>query len=113
VDVKLLQPAKTDLPIVQLITRGDYPRWLAGGLLVYEYQPRVLHAKLAIIDDEWSTVGTFNAITPGLWWANETNLIIVDRSFASAVYRGLERLASRASCRGRARRGRRAGAPRL
>ena len=90
VEVKLLQPAKTDLPIVQLITRGDYPRWLAGGLLVYEYQPRVLHTKLAVIDDDWSTVGTFNAISPGLWWANETNLVIVDRGFARALARVFE-----------------------
>lgn len=85
VDVKLLQPAHTDLAIVQTITRGDYGTWLKGGLRVYEYQPRVLHAKFAVIDDDWSTVGSFNAISPGLWWANETNLVIRDHGFASAL----------------------------
>jgi cardiolipin synthase len=85
VDVRLLQPAKTDLPIVQTVTRGDYARWLQGGLRVYEYEPRVMHTKFAVIDDDWSTVGTFNAISPGLWWANETNLVVRDRNFATAV----------------------------
>lgn len=84
VEVKLLQPAKTDLPIVQTLTRGDYPRWLEGGLKVYEYEPRVLHTKFAVIDDDWATVGTFNAISPGLWWANETNLVVRDCNFAAA-----------------------------
>lgn len=85
VDVKLLQPAHTDLAIVQTITRGDYGTWLKGGLRVYEYHPRVLHAKFAVIDDDWSTVGSFNAISPGLWWANETNLVVRDHGFASAL----------------------------
>jgi cardiolipin synthase len=90
VSVKLLQPAHTDLPIVQTITRGEYRSWLARRLLVYEYQPAVLHAKLALIDDDWGTVGSFNAIAPGLWWANETNLVVRDAAFASALRRIFE-----------------------
>jgi cardiolipin synthase len=90
VDVKLIQPAQTDLSIVQTITRGDYGVWLEGGLRVYEYEPRVLHAKFAVIDDDWSTVGSFNAISPGLWWANETNLVVRDAGFASALARVFE-----------------------
>ena len=85
VDVKLLQPAHTDLPIVQTITRGEYARWIEDGLRVYEYQPRVLHAKFAVIDDDWSTVGSFNAISPGLWWANETNLVVRDAGVAATL----------------------------
>lgn len=90
VSVKLLQPAHTDLPIVQTITRGEYRSWLEQRLLVFEYQPNVLHAKLALIDDDWGTVGSFNAIAPGLWWANETNLVVRDVAFASALRRVFE-----------------------
>lgn len=90
VDVRLLQPAKTDLPIVQTVTRGDYARWLQGGLRVYEYEPRVMHTKFAVIDDDWATVGTFNAISPGLWWANETNVVVRDPNFATAAARVFE-----------------------
>ncbi len=97
VEVKLLQPAHTDLPIVQTITRGDYRAWLDAGLLVYEYEPCVMHAKFALVDDEWSTVGSFNAISPGLWWANETNLIVRDVDFASALSRVFERDLSRST----------------
>lgn len=85
VNVKLLQPAHTDLPIVQTITRGEYRAWRRRGLLLYEYQPNVLHAKLALIDDDWATVGSFNAIAPGLWWANETNLVVRDATFTEAL----------------------------
>jgi cardiolipin synthase len=90
VDVKLLQPAHTDLPIVQTITRGDYRAWIEAGLRVYEYEPRVMHAKFAVIDDDWGTVGSFNAISPGLWWANETNLVVRDVGFARALERVFE-----------------------
>lgn len=90
VSVKLLQPAHTDLPIVQAITRGEYRGWLKRGLLIYEYQPNVLHAKLALIDDDWGTVGSFNAIAPGVWWANETNLVVQDVGFVRALRRVFE-----------------------
>jgi cardiolipin synthase len=90
VSVKLLQPAHTDLPIVQTITRGEYRAWRKRKLLVYEYQPNVLHAKLALIDDDWGTVGSFNAIAPGLWWANETNLVVQDAGFVDALRRLFE-----------------------
>jgi cardiolipin synthase len=85
VSVKLLQPAHTDLPIVQTITRGEYRAWRRRGLLLFEYQPNVLHAKFALIDDDWGTVGSFNAIAPGLWWANETNLVVKDATFTEAL----------------------------
>jgi cardiolipin synthase len=91
VSVKLLQPAHTDLPIVQTITRGEYRAWVECGLSVYEYQPSVMHAKFALIDDDWGTVGSFNAIAPGLWWANETNLVVRDAGFVSALARVFER----------------------
>jgi cardiolipin synthase A/B len=90
VDVKLLQPAHTDLAIVQTITRGEYRAWLKRGLYVFEYEPTVLHAKFALIDDDWGTVGSFNAIAPGLWWANETNLVVRHAGFASALARIFE-----------------------
>jgi cardiolipin synthase len=91
VDVKLLQPAHTDLPIVQTITRGEYRKWLDCGLQVYEYEPSVLHAKFAVIDDDWGTVGSFNAIAPGMWWANETNVVVQSGSFARILARIFER----------------------
>ena len=87
VDVQLITPGQSDLPIVQAATRGEYRRWLRSGLCVFEYQPRVMHSKFALIDESWATVGTFNAMSPGVWWANETNVIVRDASFVSELAR--------------------------
>jgi cardiolipin synthase len=87
VDVQLLLPGETDLPLIQTIARGEYARWIASGLGVWEYAPRVLHSKFALVDDEWSTLGTFNAMTPGVMWSNETNVVVCERAFVTALAR--------------------------
>jgi cardiolipin synthase len=51
VRVQLLLPGKTDVAVSQLAARSLYRRLLRAGVEVYEYQPQVLHAKLAIVDD--------------------------------------------------------------
>jgi cardiolipin synthase len=90
VDVQLLMPALTDLPSIQTVTRGEYPKWLRSGLRIFEYQPRVMHSKFVLVDHDWGTVGSFNAISPGLWWANETNIVVHDRRFVAELARVFE-----------------------
>jgi cardiolipin synthase len=51
VRVRLLFPARSDVMIAQLAARGLYGRLLRAGMKVWEYQPAMLHAKLAVIDD--------------------------------------------------------------
>jgi cardiolipin synthase len=97
VDVQLLLPGVTDLPLVQTIARGEYPRWIASGLGVREYAPRVLHSKFALVDDDWSTLGTFNAMTPGVMWSNETNVIVCDPGFVGALARVFSEDSARSS----------------
>ncbi|WP_280549198.1 MULTISPECIES: phospholipase D-like domain-containing protein [unclassified Halomonas] len=60
VDVRVLVPGKNDVPFVQWASRATYSRLLAAGIRIFEYQPRVLHAKTLIVDDDWSTVGSAN-----------------------------------------------------
>ena len=60
VDVKLMVPAKNDVPIVQWAARMSYDTLLRSGVEIHEYGPRVLHAKTILIDDDWSTIGTSN-----------------------------------------------------
>jgi cardiolipin synthase A/B len=45
----------------------------------------MVHAKFAVIDGDWATVGTFNANPTSLRWAMEANLIVHRRSFAREV----------------------------
>ena len=49
--VQLLLAGKTDVPVARFAAEHLYPRMLAGGAQLYEYQPQVLHAKLFIIDE--------------------------------------------------------------
>ena len=49
--VRLILPAKCDLPVVQMASRSLYRRLLAAGVAIYEYQPQILHAKLFVIDN--------------------------------------------------------------
>lgn len=90
VDVQILVPGLSDLPLIQAATRGEYLAWIRSGLRTCEYQPRVMHSKFAVVDEDWATVGTFNAISPGVWWANETNVIVRDREFIAQLARVFE-----------------------
>lgn len=81
VDVRLLVPGKNDVAIVQWASRAAYSRLLAAGVRIFEYQPRVLHAKTALVDHDWGTVGTANFDYRSFFVNDELNLIAEDASF--------------------------------
>ncbi len=60
IDVRVLVPRRSDVIMAQWASRAAYARLLAGGVRIYEYLPRMLHAKTAVIDTHWSLVGTAN-----------------------------------------------------
>ena len=60
VDVRLLVPYKSDVRIAQWAARAAYDALLAGGVKIYEYRPRLLHAKTIVVDGNHATVGTAN-----------------------------------------------------
>lgn len=74
VDVRVLVPGKNDVPLVQWAARAAYSKLLTSGIRIFEYQPRVLHAKTLIVDDDWSTVGTANLDYRSLFINYELNL---------------------------------------
>jgi len=49
--VRLIVPAKCDLPIIRMAAQSFYRRFLTAGVEIHEYQPQILHAKLFIIDE--------------------------------------------------------------
>jgi cardiolipin synthase A/B len=61
VDVRLILPAESDMPIIRRAARGEYDEWLQSGIKVWEYQHSVMHAKYAVVDEDWCSVGTLNA----------------------------------------------------
>lgn len=60
VDVRLLVPYRSDVRIAQWAARAAYGALLASGVRIYEYQPRLLHAKTIVVDGSHATVGTAN-----------------------------------------------------
>ena len=60
VDVRLILPSISDVPWVRWASRAIYPKLLNAGVRVFEYQPRVLHAKTLVMDERWALVGSTN-----------------------------------------------------
>jgi cardiolipin synthase A/B len=95
VDVRVVCPGKTDLPSVRWAARGEYESWIARGIRVFEFMPRILHSKAAVIDDDWATVGSLNLNVITLWVVNELNLVVHERAFCADVVRYFEHDLSR------------------
>lgn len=74
VDVRLLVPGKCDVRLAQWAARAAYARLLTGGVRIYEYTPRVLHAKTMLVDDRWAAIGTANMDYRSLFVNDEINL---------------------------------------
>jgi cardiolipin synthase len=62
--------------------RPVYGALLAAGVEIHEYEASFLHAKVAVVDSRWSTVGSSNLDPFSLLLAREANVVIDDRAFA-------------------------------
>ncbi|MEW6430596.1 MAG: phospholipase D-like domain-containing protein [Myxococcota bacterium] len=87
VRVALVLAASTDVKLVLYAARGLYPRLLKNGVEVYEWKGRVLHAKTAVVDGTWSTVGSANLDAMSLRHNLEVNAVVADPVFSQAVER--------------------------
>lgn len=85
VDVRLLVPGKSDVRITQWAARAAYADLLAAGVRIYEYQPRVLHAKTVVVDGEWAMLGTANLDYRSLFVNYELNLVTRDPDLSSEL----------------------------
>ena len=85
VDVRIIVPRLNDLPSIQWAGRYCYARWMRQGLEIYEYLPRVTHAKFAVIDDDWATLGSYNMNAASLRWPHEANVFVRDARFVAEM----------------------------
>jgi len=94
VDVRLLLPGVSDVPIVRHAGHGWYAALLAAGVRIFEFQPSILHAKTAVADDYASLVGSSNLDFRSFHLNAECNFLILDdavgRSMSAAFERDLE-----------------------
>jgi len=78
VDVRIILPYKTDHPYVRLASLTILKSLIKHGVKVYEWQSEVLHAKTAVIDGIWSSIGSHNLDHISLHYNLELNLNIFD-----------------------------------
>lgn len=87
VDVRVLVPTESDVPIVSYATRRLYGWLLDRGIRIYEWTQSILHSKTAAIDGQWCTVGTHN-IDYRSWAYNlEINVVVEDPKVARRLER--------------------------
>jgi cardiolipin synthase len=85
VDVKMVLPGASDSNLAFYAGRSHYEALLESGVKLYERGDRMLHAKTAVIDDVWSTVGSTNLDLWSFLRNNEMNAIILGIDFANEM----------------------------
>ncbi len=85
VKVRLILPAKSDVPIVRLVSRSYYAPLLKNGIEIFELAGTILHAKVMIIDSCWSVIGSANLDQRSFHRNYEVNVIVDSPSFGSQV----------------------------
>lgn len=91
VEVRVLVPSKSDVPVVQYAAEALFATLLDHGVRLWTLPGPMLHAKTAIIDDVFTTIGSYN-LDQRSWRKNlEANLAVEDGAFARHVRRWFER----------------------
>jgi cardiolipin synthase len=84
VRVCVLLQGRVEYRLQHYATQALYGVLLEAGIRIFEYQPSFLHAKVAVTDGVWSTVGSSNIDPFSLLLAREANVIVRDRGFAKS-----------------------------
>jgi cardiolipin synthase len=85
VRVVLLLQGRVDHIFMHYATLALYEELLRAGIEIYECTQNLLHAKVAVVDGKWATVGSSNIDPFSLWLAREANLAVLDEGFAGAL----------------------------
>jgi cardiolipin synthase A/B len=89
VRVTLLLQGKVEYVLQHYASRALYGSFLDAGIEIHEYHKSYLHAKVAVVDCCWSTVGSSNIDPFSLLLAREANVVIDDEGFAGELRAGL------------------------
>jgi cardiolipin synthase len=89
VRVVLLLQGRVEYFLLHYATRALYDSLLAGGIEILEYRKSFLHAKVAVIDGAWATVGSSNIDPFSLMLAREANVVVRDQAFARELRESL------------------------
>jgi cardiolipin synthase len=85
VRVALLLQGKVEYVLQHYASRALYGSFLDAGIEIHEYQKSFMHAKVAVVDNHWATVGSSNIDPLSLLLAREANVVIEDAAFAGEL----------------------------
>jgi cardiolipin synthase len=85
VRVVLLLQGRVEYLLLHLASRAMYGQLLDAGIEIHEYQKSFMHAKVAVVDRHWATVGSSNIDPFSLLLAREANVVIEDAKFAGEL----------------------------
>jgi len=91
VKIVLLLQGRVEYRLQHYATLALYDELLRDGIKIYEYHASYLHAKVAVVDGYWATVGSSNIEPFSLWLAREANLVVRNEEFAGALLADLRR----------------------
>lgn len=90
VRVVLLLQGKVEYVLLHYASRALYGQLLDAGIEIHEYHKGFLHAKVAVVDGHWATVGSSNIDPFSLLLAREANVVVDDARFAARLRHSLE-----------------------
>ena len=90
VKIIVMLQGKTDHPMLRYATHTLYGEVLKQGIRIFEYEKSFMHAKVAVIDRHWATVGSSNIDPFSLLFAKEANLVVDDGDFAGQLRDSLQ-----------------------
>ena len=90
VRVILLLQGRADHRLWHYASHALYGSFLDAGIEIYEYQKGMMHAKVAVIDEQWATVGSSNLDPFSLLLALEANVVVDDAIFAKELRQSLD-----------------------
>ncbi len=87
VDVRMLVPGSSDLPLIRNLSRIGYRDLLRSGVRIFEWEGPMLHAKTLVADGRWVRVGSSNLNPSSLLGNYELDVLVEDAALADAMER--------------------------
>lgn len=85
IKIKVIVAGRSDIMLAKQAERFIYKYLLKNGIEIYEYQRTILHGKIAVCDNKWLTIGSYNLNNISAYASIELNLDVQNEQFAKQV----------------------------
>ena len=92
VSIRVIAAGSSDIMLAKNAERWLYDWLLRNGIELYEYQKNILHGKVAVCDDQWMTIGSYNINNISAYASIELNIDVRNPAFTTGVRKTLEEI---------------------